>query len=116
MSPRLDSPEAVKPRFAEQRFERLYVHVPAVRGKVEFSELSTPLSTRHFSGHPRGEIYGLAPTPERFRMRLRAETPIRGLFLTGQDLSMGGVVGALYGGVMTASAVLRRNILREILK
>ncbi len=49
-------------------------------------------------------------------MRLRAETPIRGLFLAGQDLAMGGVVGALYGGVMAASAVLRQNVLREILK
>ncbi len=29
---------------------------------------------------------------------------------------MGGVVGALYGGVMAASAVLRRNLLREILR
>jgi all-trans-retinol 13,14-reductase len=61
-------------------------------------------------------MYGLSPTPERFRMRMRAQTAVRGLFLTGQDLAMAGVVGAMYGGVMAASAVLRRNVLREILK
>jgi all-trans-retinol 13,14-reductase len=108
--------ETLKARFAERLLEQLYIHVPGVRGKVDYHELSTPLSTRHFSGHPHGEMYGLSFTPERFRIRLRAETPIRGLFLTGQDLVMGGAVGALYGGVMSASAVLRRNLLREILE
>jgi len=108
--------EEFKGRFAERLLEHLYTRVPQVRGKVDCHELSTPLSTRHFSAHSHGEIYGLAPTPERFRMRLRAQTPVRGLFLTGQDLCMGGVTGALFGGALAASAVLRRNVLREILK
>ncbi len=108
--------EDLKARFAGRLLEQLYRHVPSVRGKVDYHELSTPLSTRHFCGHPHGEIYGLSATPERFRIRLRAETPILGLFLSGQDLAMAGVVGALYGGVMSASAVLRRNLLREILR
>ncbi len=108
--------EDFKARFAERLLEQLYIHVPSVRGKVDYSELSTPLSTRHFSGHPRGEMYGLSPMPERFRMRLRSQTSVRGLYLTGQDLAMAGVVGALYSGAMAASAVLRRNVLREILK
>ena len=46
---------------------------------------------------------------------MRAQTPVRGLFLTGQDLVMAGVVGAMFGGVLAASAVLRRNVLKEIL-
>ncbi len=108
--------EEFKGRFTERLLEQLCVHVRQVRGKVDCHELSTPLSTRHFSAHPHGEMYGLAPTPDRFRMRLRAETPVRGLFLTGQDLCMGGVTGALFGGALAASAVLRRNILREILR
>jgi all-trans-retinol 13,14-reductase len=108
--------EAFKARFAGRLIEQLYRHVPSTRGKVDYHELSTPLSTRHFSGHPHGEMYGLNPSPERFQMRLRAATPVRGLFLTGQDLCTLGVVGALFGGVMAASAVLRRNLLREILR
>jgi all-trans-retinol 13,14-reductase len=107
--------EDFKARFAERLLDHLYVHVPRVRGKVDYSELSSPLSTRHFSGHPHGEMYGLSPTPERFRMRMRAQTAVRGLFLTGQDLVMAGVVGAMFGGVLAASAVLRRNVLKEIL-
>ena len=108
--------EDFKARFGERLLHQLYTHVPRVQGKVDYSEQSTPLSTLHFSGHPRGEMYGLGHMPERFRMRLRSRTPLPGLYLTGQDLSMAGVVGALYGGVMAASAVLRRNVLREILR
>jgi len=108
--------EQFKARLADRLLEQLYLHVPQVRGAVDYSELSTPLSTRHFTGYARGEMYGLSHTPERFRMRLGSQTSIRGLFLTGQDLAMLGVVGALYGGAMAATAVLRGNILREILK
>jgi all-trans-retinol 13,14-reductase len=107
--------EEFKARLAGRLLEQLYRHVPQVRGAVDYSELSTPLSTRHFTGYARGEMYGLSHTPERFRMRLGSQTRLRGLFLTGQDLAMLGVVGALSGGAMAASAVLRRNILRAIL-
>jgi len=66
-------------------------------------------------GH--GEIYGLASTPERFAIRkLGARTPIRGLYLTGQDVSSLGVVGALYGGVISASVALGKNLLSAISK
>jgi len=86
--------------------------VPQVRGKVDHAELSTPLSTRHFANYSRGEIYGLAHTPARFRERfLRPQSPIKGLFLTGQDVAVCGVEGALAGGVLCASAILGRNLL-----
>ena len=108
--------EDLKARLTERLLDQLYAAVPAVRGKVDHAELSTPLSTQHFTGHARGEMYGLSATPDRFRLRLGAQTPIPGLFLTGQDLSSLGVVGALFGGALTASSVLRRNVLRRTLK
>jgi all-trans-retinol 13,14-reductase len=40
-------------------------------------------------------------------------TPIRGLFLTGQDVVTCGVAGAMFGGVLTASAILRRNVMKD---
>ena len=66
-------------------------------------------------GH--GEIYGIASTPDRFLMReLGARTPIRGLYLTGQDAASLGVVGALYGGVIGASAVAGKNFFSVVSK
>ena len=107
--------DAAKRVLAEQLLDVLYTHVPQVRGRVEVAELSTPLSTRHFAAHPRGEIYGLAHTPARFRHRLlRPQTPVQGLFLTGADVATCGVGGALIGGALCASAILRRNLVDAV--
>ncbi len=90
-------------------------HVPATRGKIDYAELSTPLSTRHFSNYEQGEIYGDAAVPARFRARsLGARTNIRNLYLTGQDAGTAGVTGALFGGVITASPVLGRNLMSRV--
>ncbi|MBV8352233.1 MAG: NAD(P)/FAD-dependent oxidoreductase [Verrucomicrobia bacterium] len=92
-------------------------HVPAISGKIDYAELSTPLSTRHFMNYERGESYGLSATPKRFRLRcLTPRTPIRNLYLTGQDVVSLGVTGALLGGVVTASVVLRRNLMATLSK
>jgi all-trans-retinol 13,14-reductase len=58
---------------------------------------------------------GIEASPKRFRQRwLRATTPIEGFFLTGQDVSTDGVIGALVGGVICASAMLGRDLMGEI--
>ncbi len=49
----------------------------ALRGKVAFYEISTPLTTQHFSGYERGELYGIDHSPQRFRQDfLKPTTPI----------------------------------------
>ena len=107
--------EAFKERIAQRMLEKLYEQVPQLRGRVDYYELATPLTTRHFSNHGQGEIYGIDHTPQRFRQRfLTPATPVRGLFLTGQDIVTCGVGGALMGGVLTASAILRRNLITAI--
>jgi len=70
-----------------------------------------------FTGHPRGAIYGLAHTPARFHEPLlRPQTPIHNLYLTGADVSTAGVAGALMGGVLAASVILKRNVLKQALR
>jgi len=41
---------------------------------------------------------------------------VPGLFLTGQDVVTDGLGGAVMAGVLTASAILRRNVLRDIVR
>lgn len=110
--------EALKQRLTDRMLERLYDQVPSVRGKIDHCETSTPLSTRHFAGYARGEIYGLSHDPSRFEHRwLRPRTPIDGLFLTGQDIVTCGIAGALSGGVLSASVVLgRRELFLKAMK
>jgi phytoene dehydrogenase-like protein len=108
---------ALKERLAQGLLATLYTHLPQVRDAVDVYELSTPLTTRHFANYERGELYGADHTPQRFRQRfLRPRTPIRGLYLTGQDVSSCGVAGALIGGVLSASAILGRNLMGAIAK
>jgi all-trans-retinol 13,14-reductase len=79
--------------------------------------LSTPLTTTNFAAHPDGAIYGLAHTPERFEQRwLRPRTPIKGLYLTGTDVVTAGLMGGMMGGFVCASAVLKGNVLGQVLK
>ncbi|HEX9200829.1 MAG TPA: NAD(P)/FAD-dependent oxidoreductase [Acidobacteriaceae bacterium] len=109
--------EALKQRLAARLRAELERQVPAVVGNIAHAELSTPVTTRHFMNYGRGEIYGIAATPERFAARvLGARTPVRGLYLTGQDVASLGVVGALFGGVISASAALGKNLMSAVTK
>ena len=93
--------EALKNQLSDRLRAELERHVPSAIGNIAYTELSTPVSTRHFMNYSHGEIYGIISTPERFAVRgLGARTPIRGLYLTGQDVSSLGVVGASYGGII----------------
>lgn len=110
--------DALKSRLTEQMLERLYDVVPQVKGRIDHCETSTPLSTRHFAGYANGEIYGVAHDPVRFEQRfLRPQTPVPGLFLTGQDVVTCGIAGALAAGVMSASVVLdNRKLFLEAMR
>ena len=104
--------DAFKNRLAERMMEALFEQMPQLRGKVAFYEISTPLTTAHFAGYGRGELYGLDHTPDRFRQGfLQPATPIPGLYLTGQDIVSCGVAGAMFAGVLTATTVLGGNLL-----
>jgi all-trans-retinol 13,14-reductase len=109
--------DALKSGFAERLRHELELAVPSIAGKIDFAELSTPLTTRHFMNYQQGEAYGLAATPERFRARsLTPHTSIRNLYLTGQDVVSLGITGAMMGGVVAASAILGRNLVSKVTK
>jgi len=104
--------ETFKQQLAERLQRELERHAPALAGKIDVAELSTPLTTRHFMNYGAGEMYGLSSTPQRFKLRcLTPRTPIRNLYLTGQDISSLGVTGAMFGGVLAACAILKRNLM-----
>lgn len=110
-----DAYEELKERMTERLLEMLFRERPQLRPHLDHAELSTPLSTRHFTGHAQGEIYGLAHTPARFLLPLRAETDIEGLYLSGADLASCGIAGAALGGMISAASILRRD-LRSLLR
>lgn len=108
--------QVFKQMLSERLLKRVIELLPSIEGHVTHVELSTPLSTRRFTAHPHGEIYGLAHTPARFADRsLGPRTPIQGLYLAGADACCAGVVGAMQGGVLAASTILGRNLIPAML-
>ncbi|MEP5566814.1 MAG: NAD(P)/FAD-dependent oxidoreductase [Halioglobus sp.] len=95
--------ETLKQQMTDRLLEYLYEKLPQLRGKIDYCELSTPLSTDFFCYYPRGEMYGLEHAPERFEQDwLRPKTRVPGLYLTGQDIMSCGVGGAMFAGLIAA--------------
>ncbi|MFP2996875.1 NAD(P)/FAD-dependent oxidoreductase [Spongiivirga sp. MCCC 1A20706] len=109
--------EAKKEKIALRLLEELYKQLPHLRDKVDYYELSTPLTTQHFVNYEKGEIYGLDHSPKRFRQKfLKPRTPIKNFYLTGQDIVTAGVGAALFSGVLTTAAMTGKNILKKVMQ
>ena len=104
-----------KQEFSNRIFEKIYKHVPQLKDKISFSELSTPLSTKSMSFYDNGELYGIDYTPQRFRQKwIKVKTPLRYFYMTGQDITTVGIPSALASGALTASVVLKKNLFKTI--
>jgi all-trans-retinol 13,14-reductase len=112
-----DEYDSYKEKVTNILLEKLYGVLPQVKGRIEVHELSTPLSTKHFSNYSQGEIYGLEHSTKRFNLKqLRASTPYKNLYLTGQDLVCVGVGSAMFAGIITSVVILNRNLIGRIIR
>jgi all-trans-retinol 13,14-reductase len=112
-----DDYEVYKAELSERLLRHLYDKLPQLEGKIDYFELSTPLSTEWFSAYKHGELYGLDHTPERLQQDwLRPETKIEGLWLTGQDILTCGVTGAMMAGVLTTTAMVGMRKISPVMK
>ena len=95
-----------KKEVEDRVFELFEAYFPELARLVVFRELATPLSTVSITGHRKGAFYGLDVTPDRMlSSALRTKTPIKGLYLSGQDVASPGIPGALWGGVLCAGSI-----------
>jgi all-trans-retinol 13,14-reductase len=109
--------ESAKKRITQALLDLVERHHPGFGDLVEYSELATPLTFEHFTAAPSGTIYGYPATPERYgKTWLGPLTPIRNLYLTGSDVALLGIMGALMGAVVTASCLLGRFGFLEVMR
>ncbi len=99
--------EAFKLQTTKNLIQYAESRLPGLSNLIEYSELSTPLTVKHFLGHAGGQIYGQPCDPGRLSDRQwRIETSLKGLYLTGSDVGTPGINGALMGGVFAAAKVM----------
>ena len=109
--------ENIKEKIAKRLLECLFTQLPHLRDKIDYYELSSPLSTKNFTNYQKGELYGLDHTPKRFSQKfLRPKTKIKGLYLTGQDIVSAGIGGAIFSGLITTTAITGINFMKKIYK
>lgn len=109
--------DALKADFGKRLMQHLYDKLPQLKGRVDYYEVSTPLSTDWFAGYQRGELYGLDHTSERLQQKwLGPRTKIPGLWLTGQDVLTAGVTGAMMSGMLTTMAMVGLRKMTPLMK
>jgi all-trans-retinol 13,14-reductase len=97
--------------------------LPKTLDNVDHFRIGTPLTYSHFLHSEHGALYGLDHDLKRFEptthyLRLRPKVQeVSGLYLSGQDVTTCGFIGAMFGGLLCAGNVLDKGdpltLLRE---
>lgn len=120
VSKRGDEYEDLKNTFVEALMEPLFRIYPQVKDKIEHVSAGTPLSNQHYIAAPQGEWYGADHCFSRMQVEVmatvRPQTPVPNLYLTGQDVFVGGFMGALHSALLCSSAVLHRNVYIDLVQ
>jgi len=114
-----DDYDEVKKTIGDKMIEQVCQLFPQIRDKIDFIDIGSPVTNKTYLGQPHGEIYGLDHTRERFNpfmvAKLRPETDIPGLYLTGQDILSCGFTGGLFAGAISAQSVLGRGVMSDLI-
>ena len=89
--------------------------IPDLHNKVEAHYTSTPLTYRDYTLTPNGSCYGVRKDYHNPMMTLlSAKTPIPNLFLTGQSLTLHGLLGVTMTSLFTVSELIGKQAAWEI--
>ncbi|XP_032937043.1 all-trans-retinol 13,14-reductase [Catharus ustulatus] len=115
-----DDYEDLKKAFVDAIMQTVFKLYPRIEGRIEYLSGGTPLTNQHYISSPHGEFYGIDHGIPRLQMEaiatMRAETAVPNLYLTGQDLCLGGFMGALQGALICASTILKRNLYMDVVR
>jgi all-trans-retinol 13,14-reductase len=111
-----DEYEAFKEEKSQRMIDELEKIYPGIRRNIKSYATATPLTFRDYTGTYRGAIYGIERDYQNpNKSLLFSKTKVPNLYLTGQNLSMHGMLGVSMGALLTCSEFVDINeLLREI--
>lgn len=100
----------MKARKAEQCIALAEQFIPGLHAMVDAQYTSTPLTYRDYTLTPNGSAYGVRKDYHSPMMTLlSAKTPIPNLLLTGQSLTLHGLLGVTMSSLFTVAEVIGRD-------
>ncbi|CAF2686436.1 unnamed protein product [Rotaria sp. Silwood2] len=102
-----DAYNQLKDQWKERMLEIFLKEFPDLKDKIVYVDNGTAITNDFYLGTYHGAACGLAHTPERFRQVeiLSPTSPIKNLYLSGQDMLTCGVSAGLMSGFMTSYAI-----------
>lgn len=101
--------------LALECIRRASARFPELETAVEAYWTSTPATWQRYTGTPEGSAYGILKEHSRLSICVVSpRTPLPGLFLTGQNLGLHGVLGVSYTAVRTCAAILGAEKINEM--
>ena len=94
--------------------ERMIARVPGLAQAVEEYWTSTPATWERYTGTPGGSAFGIRKKDASCYVHPR--TPVPGLYLTGQNCGLHGVLGVSETALLTCREILGEETLNQILQ
>ena len=111
----VESPVTDREAFARTLIRKASVRFPELEQAVEQFWTSTPETWERFTGTPGGSAYGILKESGQLSLCVVSpRTPLPGLFLTGQNLGLHGILGVSYTAVRTCSVILGADVINEL--
>lgn len=106
--------EAFKKMKAEKVLDAIEEHIPGIRDMVLSYTCSTPLTQRDYTMSPEGSGYGIAKdSASPFKTMINTKTAIPNLYLTGQNITLHGILGVSLTAILTCSNIIEKKALMK---
>ncbi len=107
--------EHMKNRLELLLKERIEALIPDFRGKLKPVLSFTPLTIEDYLGYTRGSIFGLyASSAQKGLRSILPYTPIKNLYLVGQNIFLPGVVGCLASVILIFSKLYGKEFFEKL--
>lgn len=108
--------EAFKEKMAQRVLDALEEHIPGIREMILSYSASTPLTQRDYTLSPFGSGYGFSKESDQpFRSMIHTKTAIPNLYLTGQNITLHGILGVSLTAILTCGNIIdKQHLLQEI--